>query len=591
MSYRNPVYTRDFADPFILKFRGSYWAYSTGFQADGRVFGVLHSEDLVHWDYSGGAMDPLPGGHTCYWAPEVTYEDDGTFLMYFSVGNEENMVIRVARADEPSGPFIDLGVQLTKEPFAIDAHVFKDEDGTRYLFYATDFLQHTHIGTGTVVAKMRDALSLEGEAVPVTRAKFDWQVYDPNRESKGGMRWHTVEGPFVLKRKGMYYEMFSGGNWQNITYGVSFATSDSVIRGEEWDQHADGQKNLPILRTHPGRVVGPGHNSVVRGPNNRDLFCVYHEWVNNERVLAIDRLDWRGPDLTLLGPTTETVPGPFMPRKISPESEGVTWTVQLDSPSSLQEFSVYLNEHDALDLGLYGADGALLFRRRLSADTGIPRQAWHRIRLEIDTRLVRLDVGESLSRENATLEATAVLLELASLGAPQLTPLEQTPGWEELFETEQLGLRGWQVTDASAIQIDNKELRVQSGSEAVVITKDLNVAGDFELTVNLRLDGDASSASVVLGQPDQPFSLQVVRDTLGELLRIISGTTSQEYRIEGAAGVYHQIRVLHLAEEGEVSIDGERQGRYHVHAGRQLALRVTGSASLDMVRVTEIASA
>ncbi len=57
----------------------------------------------------------------------------------------------------------------------------------------------------------------EGNPRPVTRARYDWQIYDPNRKEKGGVRWHTVEGPAVIKRKGLYYEMFSGGNWQNTS--------------------------------------------------------------------------------------------------------------------------------------------------------------------------------------------------------------------------------------------------------------------------------------------------------------------------------------------------------------------------------------
>ncbi|MDQ1613206.1 MAG: hypothetical protein QOG00_3137 [Pyrinomonadaceae bacterium] len=302
-TYQNPVYGRDFPDPFILKHGGEYWAYCTGLRPDGRAFGVLHSTDLVEWHELGGALAPLPGEHPCYWAPEVTYEN-GRFLMYYSVGNEKLMHLRVATATHPAGPFTDSGHQLTDAEFAIDAHVFVDEEGTRWLFYATDFLTHTHIGTGTVCDRMLDPFTLAGEPRPVTRARYDWQVYDPARKEKGGVRWHTVEGPFVLRRKNLYYQMFSGGNWQNLTYGVSYALSERVGRADEWEQAADGERVLPILRTIPEKVIGPGHNSVVRGTDNRQLFCVYHRWDGEHgRVLAIDRLDWVGERMTVLGAT------------------------------------------------------------------------------------------------------------------------------------------------------------------------------------------------------------------------------------------------------------------------------------------------
>jgi len=313
-TYLNPVHNRSCPDPFVLKYCGEYWAYCTGFWHDGRCFGVLHSRDLVNWREFAGALEPLPGGAPCYWAPEVVYEN-GKFLMYYSVGNEARMEIRVAVADQPDGPFVDSGHRLTTEEFAIDAHVFVDADGTRHLFYATDFLTHSHIGTGTVRNRMLNPWTLAGEPRPVTRARFDWQVYDAQRAEKGGVRWHTVEGPTVLRRKRLYYQMFSGGNWQNTTYGVSYATSDDLETPNEWSQICDGERVLPILRTLPGKVIGPGHNSVVRGPDNRQLFCVYHRWAEDSaaRVLAIDRLDWVGERMTVFGPSTTPQPIPTAP--------------------------------------------------------------------------------------------------------------------------------------------------------------------------------------------------------------------------------------------------------------------------------------
>lgn len=320
-TYVNPVYPRSCPDPFVLKYLNEYWLYCTGFWHDGRCFGVLHSRDLVSWRELDGAMEPPYKDAPCYWAPEVWHEN-GVFLMYYSVGDEERMQIRVARSDHPAGPFVDCGMRLTSEEFAIDPHIFEDGDGARrskWMFYATDFLTYTHIGTGTVCDRMIDAFTLAGEPAPVTRARFDWQVYDPHRIEKGGVRWHTVEGPFVLKRKGRYYQMFSGGNWKNETYGVSYAISERLdappLLADEWRQVADGEVVKPILRTIPGKVIGPGHNSVVRGPDNRQLFCVYHRWMDEEtgRVLAIDRLDWAGERMLIFGPSVTPQPAPIAP--------------------------------------------------------------------------------------------------------------------------------------------------------------------------------------------------------------------------------------------------------------------------------------
>ena len=211
-TYLNPVLKRSAPDPFVFKHRGEYWCISSQSEPRQRKFEMLRSPDLVHWQVMGGALEPLVAERPHYWAPEITYLN-GTFYLYYSVGNETFMELRVATSRNPGGPYIDKGLRLTKEDFAIDAHVFIDEDGVMYMFYATDFLDYDRIGTGTVVDRMINPLTLAGEPRPVSRAAYDWQVYDPARASKGGVKWHTVEGSFVLKRKGTYYQMFSGGNW------------------------------------------------------------------------------------------------------------------------------------------------------------------------------------------------------------------------------------------------------------------------------------------------------------------------------------------------------------------------------------------
>ncbi|HKI02290.1 MAG TPA: glycoside hydrolase family 43 protein [Thermoanaerobaculia bacterium] len=425
--YQNPVYPQSFPDPFVLKFRGEYWGYCTGFWHDGRAFGIARSRDLVEWQPLAGALEPLPGGHTCYWAPEVVY-DAGRFHLYYSVGNEERMEIRVAVADHPAGPFTDSGRRLTSEPFAIDAHVFVDGDGSRWLFYATDFLDAAHVGTGTVRDRMLDPYTLEGDPRPVALPRFDWHVYHPNRPEKGFVRWHTVEGPFVLQRKGVYYEMFSGGNWQNPTYGVSYATTQSLEDPSEWRQASDGERVLPILRT-AGEVVGPGHNSVVRGPDNRQLYCVYHRWSPDlgARVMAIDPLDWAGERMIVLGPTTAPQPGP-VPPTISDLLDapavlgpGEELRYETGAPSFLVEVSVRGLEKDA---GLAVVLGGEVLRTEKELAPGV-------------TRLLRFEV------EGAAASSLAFV---AQGGAVELSGFALTVGWEDLYIKDG-DLAGWDVLE------------------------------------------------------------------------------------------------------------------------------------------------
>ena len=224
LRYRNPVWSGYMADPFVLEWKGRYYAYGTGSgrgqaRTDGRVFPLLQSDDLVRWHQSGGAMTPLadPGLH--YWAPEVA-ERDGTFYLYYSAGGRdgENHRLRVARAASPVGPFSDCGLLvIPEEPFSIDAHPFKDPaDGRWYLFFCKDFFDG-RAGTGVACVELADDMVSAASPVnTVLRASADWQIFARNRRwyDRDWPAWHTVEGPFVVQHDGRYYCFYSGGNWK-----------------------------------------------------------------------------------------------------------------------------------------------------------------------------------------------------------------------------------------------------------------------------------------------------------------------------------------------------------------------------------------
>jgi GH43 family beta-xylosidase len=139
---------------------------------------------------------------------------------------------------------------------------------------------------------------LEGRPRTVLRASADWQLYRRQRPMYGGVYdWHTLEGPFVRAHGGRYYCFYSGGAWEEDTYGVSYAVADHPL-GPWHEPVADGPT---VLRSVPGRVIGPGHNSVVTGPDGQD-YLVYHAWdpARTRRRMCLDRLEWT-PD----GPRTD----------------------------------------------------------------------------------------------------------------------------------------------------------------------------------------------------------------------------------------------------------------------------------------------
>jgi GH43 family beta-xylosidase len=316
-TYTNPVFPENFPDPFVLRFNGRYYAYATSperVDAAGQlVFPVLSSRDLVHWEAHGRvlAAPDLPG-IDAYWAPEVAYAN-GKFYLYYAAGNDAdpNHHLRVAVAEHPLGPWVDSGKNLTPEElFAIDAHPFRDpQDGRWYLYYARDSLTPPYAGTGLAVDELITMEQLAGSPREVLRPFSAWQLFELQRAIKQHLDWYTVEGPFVIWRDGRYVCFYSGGRWENPNYGVSYALADAP-QGP-WSEEV-GLEGPSLLRTVPDRVIGPGHNSVIMGPDLLTDYIVYHGWdlAGTARFPRIDRITWEGTRPEIRGPTSDPQPMP-----------------------------------------------------------------------------------------------------------------------------------------------------------------------------------------------------------------------------------------------------------------------------------------
>ena len=316
--YINPVYPDYFADPFVWKHQGVYYAIGTGSAEAGgqvdesheqRVFPLLKSDDLFNWQFAGNALlrpDPALGDN--FWAPEIAYHD-GTFYLYYSVGHEDkNHQLRVASSSEPLGPYQDVGEPLVDPatcPFAIDPSPFQDDDGQWYLFYAQDFLDTedgVRAGTALVVDRLLTMTNLAREARVILRAKHDWQRFLANRPMYGAVYdWHTLEGPCIRKHENRYYCFYSGGRWETESYGVDYGVAEQVM-----GPYSDGgnQSGPRVLRSISGYVLGPGHNSMAVSLDGQD-YMIYHAWDKEmkARRMCIDRLLWTEEGPRCQGPT------------------------------------------------------------------------------------------------------------------------------------------------------------------------------------------------------------------------------------------------------------------------------------------------
>jgi GH43 family beta-xylosidase len=310
---QNPIITdaegMDHGDPFVLRYLDTYYLYHTGKQG----VKLYTSTDLVHWTYQGIALKANgPGEHwaqTDLWAPEVLY-DAGVFYMYVAAtrlsasGKSDDQARRqgLARSKTPLGPFVWDDAPLIPQEWSIDGHPYRDSDGQLWLFYniRTEATRHPDgtTGCGNVVDRLTRPDQLEGTQDVVTFPTDRWEGNAPGT-------WYWNEGPCVLKRHGVYYQMYSGGCYRDGTYAIGYATAPHP-RGP-WTKFAGN----PILYSKEG-ILGPGHHCVVKAPDGVTPYIVYHGYLPRRkgRKVHLDRLFWVGDRLSLIGPTTEKQPLP-----------------------------------------------------------------------------------------------------------------------------------------------------------------------------------------------------------------------------------------------------------------------------------------
>ena len=314
----NPVYGSYFADPFVWLHEGVYYAIGTGAaessgQAVGKIFPILQSTDFFQWQFASSAMvrpDPALGEN--FWAPAVAFAE-GKFYLYYSVGHGDKFhQLRAAISESPQGPYNDCGKPLldpSKCSFAIDPHPFQDDDGHWYLFYATDFPNNSdgsRAGTALMACPMHSMTELSGEGTTILRARADWQRFQSNRLMYGQLwDWHTLEGPCICKHDGRYYCFYSGGRWETENYGVDYGVADSILAPYS---DAGNERGPRVLRSVPGKLVGPGHNSIVFGPDGETEYIAFHAWDKEMKMrqMFIDKLLWTpsGPRSEMYSPVS-----------------------------------------------------------------------------------------------------------------------------------------------------------------------------------------------------------------------------------------------------------------------------------------------
>lgn len=280
----NPISERWYADPEARFYNGEYWIYVTNSLPfhEQKNLDALHSTDLVHWERCENIIDMsgFPGDRFAVWAPTVVEKNDKYYLI-FACNNihcdDDLGGLEIAVSDSPAGPFKAYTDTLVgtfiNEAQPIDAHLFKDDDGTIYLLYGG--WRRCNIG---VMNETMDGF------VPLENGELFKEITPPD----------YVEAPCIMKRNGKYCFMWSSGNWGDGTYNVRYAVSDNIFDGYS--------ECKSILKSDPNVATGPGHNGFLYIPGEDRYLMVYHrhklgETDCNARYLCIDKMELDGDEI------------------------------------------------------------------------------------------------------------------------------------------------------------------------------------------------------------------------------------------------------------------------------------------------------
>ena len=297
----NPILPGYYADPSILQEQGMVYIYATIDPWGGETLGCWESSDWREWTYrvlnwpTKRACTSATSKEAMVWAPSVVKGRDGKFYMYVSVGSE----VWAGVAEHPLGPWRNL---LGDQPLIpqnykpgyhmIDAEAFIDDDGTAYLYWGSGL--NWVNGRCWAVKLKEDMKTFYGEVRDI-----------PLRE--------YFEAPFMFRRQGRYYLMYSSGNTTKDTYRIGYGRGSSPLG--PFTEPESG----PILSTDKSKnVISPGHHAVFT--KDGKVYILYHRqsipfdpsFIG--RQVCVDELRF-GPDGTIekVVPTHEGAP--FLRRK------------------------------------------------------------------------------------------------------------------------------------------------------------------------------------------------------------------------------------------------------------------------------------
>jgi arabinoxylan arabinofuranohydrolase len=354
----NPIIqTKYTADPAPMVYNDTVYLYTTHDEDNATGFTMYNwllysSTDMVNWTDHGiiaGVTSPYKtfswaDGYNA-WAAQCIYRN-GKFYLYCPLPYNGTMVIGVAVADSPLGPFTDpIGRPLISNNTThdIDPSVFIDDDGQAYLYWGHQMCFYVKLN--------QDMTSYTGGIVSVPRP----QTYE--------------EGPWVYKRNNNYYMAFAS---TCCPEGIGYCMSNSptgpwTYKGSIMDGNSASDGN------HPGIIDYKG-SSYCFGLNYELLWLTQSNKVER-RSVAVEKITYSAdgtiPKLPFWSDTGVSQIGTLNPYDQT-EAETICWAWQVKTESCNEGGMDVCNIENGDYIKVKGVDfgtGAASFEARVASAT------------------------------------------------------------------------------------------------------------------------------------------------------------------------------------------------------------------------------
>ncbi|MBN2035197.1 MAG: family 43 glycosylhydrolase [Chitinispirillaceae bacterium] len=243
---RNPILPGYFPDPHVLYDNGKFYIYATIVVNPQGAYGrmvVWESQDFVHWKMHNQSWPTFTT-----WAPDAIKGLNGRYYIYPT--NATNYTVWVGVGNSPIGPFVNaragndalIPTGGSYGDYCIDGQPFIDTDNQAYMYWGWGACRGIRLNA--------DMATVTGSVQNMAPRNY-------------------VEAPYMIKRNGRYYFMYSYGRCQDETYKVDYSTATGPFGSFTYGT------NNPILSSPPDLYAdGPGHNSILK--LDTSYYIIYH---------------------------------------------------------------------------------------------------------------------------------------------------------------------------------------------------------------------------------------------------------------------------------------------------------------------------